>query len=327
MKLSYKNWGLRYARLVGRTPSAWIVFAALIVLPNPTLPTPRRLGMPRVVRDLRADFVGPPTYPVIHTSAPREVSAKGVYVVDADSMVPILVKNSDQPLRPASTTKIMTALVAMDTLEESRVLGSSDARNAIGKTIHLSPAAQFGFEDLLYALLLESGNDVALTLGENYPGGYQTMIRAMNDKAQVMGLAKTVYKNVSGIDEIDHVTTVHDLAVLAVEAMKNPEFKKIVGTREKLITSVDGKSSIRLQTTNELLGKTPGVIGIKTGNTPEAGECLVTAIERDGHTIVIVVLGSKDRFGDTKKLIDWAFANVQWEVVVDSSHLGSTAGT
>lgn len=249
------------------------------------------------------------------SSAPA-VSAKAVYVIDVDSMVPLYVKNPDEPLPPASLTKIMTALVALEIFGDDRVLGARDDGPVIGKTIKLTPKEQFSFSDLLYGLLLESGNDVALALGENYPGGYQRMVETMNAKAHVFGLRDAAFKNVSGIDESGHFMSAHDTAVLTVEAMRNDHFRNIVGTREKTVTGVDGLATRRFVNTNDLLGIVSGVIGVKTGTTPAAGECLVTFVERAGRRIVTVVLGSSDRFLDTRNLIEWAFENHEWKLVL-----------
>lgn len=254
-------------------------------------------------------------YPVpLDQSAPN-VSAEAAYVIDVDSRVPIYGKNQDVSLPPASTTKIMTALVALDAFGDDRILGAKDNGPVIGKTIHLSPREQLPFADLLYGLLLESGNDVALALGENYPGGYQRMVEAMNEKARTLGLRDTTFKNVSGIDEPGHLMSAHDAAILAVEAMRNDHFKTIVGTREKAVSTADGRTARRFVNTNELLGTVDGVLGVKTGTTENAGECLITFIERDGRRIVIVVLGSRDRFLDTRNLIEWAFSNHEWTPV------------
>ena len=283
-----------------------------VFLPNPTLPTPEKLIAPV----LRESSVIPPTpapYPVRSGAGAPAVSAKAAYVVDVDSMVPLYVKNPDEPLPPASLTKIMTALVALETFGDDRVLGATDDGPVIGKTIKLTRSEQFSFSDFLYGLLLESGNDVALALGENYPGGYQHMVSDMNQKARKLNLFRTSFRNASGIDENDHVISARDAAVLAIEAMRNDHFRAIVGTREKTVTAVDGTTSRRFTNTNELIGAVPGVLGVKTGTTDNAGECLVTYVERDGHRIVTVLLGSRNRFAETRNLIEWAFGNHDWK--------------
>jgi len=248
-------------------------------------------------------------YPVNLGSPTPIVTAQGIYIIDIDSMIPIYAKNSDESLRPASTTKIMTALVAMDKFGGNEELASIKSNSAIGKTIHLESGAAFTFSDLLYGLLLESGNDVALALAENYPGGYKAMIQDMNEKAKQLGMDSTNYRNVSGIDQYQHQTTVRDMAILTAEAMRSSSVRAIVGTKEKIITSLDGKNTHKLINTNKLLGNVEGVLGVKTGWTTLAGECLITYVERGGRRIILVVLNSQDRFGETTKLIDWIFGN------------------
>lgn len=251
-------------------------------------------------------------YPVSTNGQTPSVTAQGVYIVDVDSMVPLLAKNPDESLRPASITKVMTALVAIDTFGQSDVVTAKDTAQVIGKAIHLTSGEQVAFEDMLYGLLLESGNDAAYALAENYPGGYQAMIEAMNRKSREFGLENTTYQNVSGVDQFQHETTVRDLTVLTALAMKNELFQTIVGTKDKEILSLDGNTVHRLTNTNELLGMVDGVKGVKTGWTALAGECLVTYLERDGRRVIIVLLGSQDRFGETTQLIDWVFSRHQW---------------
>lgn len=286
---------------------------ALSLLPLPSLPTPKELPPRPILRTANIEFPGMSAYPVNTGRQAPGLTARGIYIVDLDSMVPLLVKNPDLHLRPASTTKIMTALVALDTFGNTNVLTAKDATGAIGKAIHLKSGEQVTFKNMLYGLLLESGNDAAYALAENYPGGYNAMVSAMNEKAMNLGIRDTSFRNVSGVDEFGHETTVHDLAVLTAAAMKNPQFSEVVGTKEKEIESLDGTVIHKLSNTNELLGVVPGVLGVKTGTTELAGESLVTDIERDGHRIILVMLGSQDRFGETKKLITWVFENHKWE--------------
>lgn len=268
-----------------------------------------------MLRESNIVLSAPALYPAQSGVPAPAVSAKAAYVIDLDSMVPLYVKNPDESFPPASLTKIMTALVALDTFGDDRVLGARDDGPVIGKTIKLTQREQFSFSDLLYGLLLESGNDVALALGENYPGGYQQMVETMNTKALAIGLTDTTFKNVSGIDELGHLMSARDAAVLSIEAMRNNHFKAVVGTREKTVSTVDGFATRRFVNTNDLLGVVSGVIGVKTGTTPAAGECLVTYVERGGRRIVTVVLGSQDRFLETTNLIEWAFGNHDWRSI------------
>lgn len=281
-------------------------------MPFPKLETPRELSRP-FLRNADIKLPAISLYPQhIGKQAPT-LTARGIYIVDLDSMIPLLTKSPDMKLRPASTTKIMTALVALDAFGNNKVLTTKDANGAIGKAIHLKSGEQVTFENMLYGLLLESGNDAAYALAENYPGGYDAMVSAMNMKAKSLGMTDTHFKNVSGVDETGHETTVHDLAILTAEAIKNGQFAQVVGTKEKEIKSLDETVVHKLTNTNELLGAVPGVLGVKTGTTALAGQSLVTLVERNGHRVVLVVLGSQNRFSETKILINWVFQNHEWK--------------
>lgn len=246
------------------------------------------------------------------TPAPA-LSARGILVQDVGSKAILLAKNADTPLLPASTTKIMTALIALDYWTDlETVIEVKNEDRAIGQTINLQQGERLTVGSLLKALLIHSGNDAALALADNYDGGYSAFVSGMNAKAKQLHLDNTIYKNPSGIEQYGHVTTPRDLATLASVAMTNPTIAQIVGTKYALITDTTGKIFHPLDSTNELLGVIPGLTGLKTGWTSGAGECLVSYIERDGHAVVVVVLDSLDRFLDTIKLVDWAYLHHNW---------------
>jgi len=168
---------------------------------------------------------------------------------------------------------------------------------------------------LLYGLLVQSANDAATVLAQNYPGGEDAFIAAMNNKAVSLGLTATHFTNASGLDAYGHYTTAHDLALIAAAAMTNPVFKKIVATQGISVSDVDFTITHELTTINQLLGVVPGLAGVKTGWTEQAGECFVAYVDRGGRQFIIVVLGSDDRFGETQQLIDWVFANFQFQLL------------
>jgi D-alanyl-D-alanine carboxypeptidase len=138
----------------------------------------------------------------------------------------------------------------------------------------------------------------------------------MNQKVRDLGLTNTNFVNPTGLDEPMHYSTARDLVRVSVEAMKNPVFAEIVGTKEKVVTSSDGKIVHKLKNINELLGEVDGVLGIKTGWTEGARENLVTYVDRNGQKILIALLGSQDRFGETKEMIDWLYGSYEWNDVV-----------
>jgi len=242
------------------------------------------------------------------------LSAQAVLAIDADSGVTLFEKNADNPVLPASTTKIVTALVALDnySLEEVLTVGKV---NIDGQKMKLIKGEKITVHNLLYGLLVYSANDAAEVLAENFPGGRETFIETMNEEAKEFHLKNTKFYNPTGLDGNGHITTAKDLITISKIAMQNPVFAEIVSTKEKIVKSEDGKVTHHLTNINELLGKVPGVMGIKTGWTEDARENLITYLERNDHKIYIAVLGSQDRFGETKELIDWIFSHYTWREV------------
>jgi len=237
--------------------------------------------------------------------------------VDLDSGVTLYEKDPNKTLLPASTTKIVTALVSRDSYNLDRVLKVGKA-NVVGQKMGLVSGEQLLFPDLLNGLLIYSANDAAEVLASNHPGGRDLFITLMNKKVKDLGLNNTHFSNPTGLDNGAQYVTARDLIVVSKYAMKNPIFAKIVGTKEITVKSVDGRISHRLININKLLGSVEGILGIKTGWTENARENLVTEVSRNGKGVIIVVLGSSDRFGETTELIDWIFENYIWEDVIPS---------
>jgi D-alanyl-D-alanine carboxypeptidase (penicillin-binding protein 5/6) len=244
------------------------------------------------------------TYPVL--------SAQAVLAVDLDSDSVLYEKNPDLPLLPASTTKIVAAMVAMDSYLPSSVITINNIEK-IGQTMGLVTGEEISVDSLLRGLLIASANDAAEALAHDYPGGRSAFILAMNDKADKLNLDNTVFKNPSGLEEEGHVSTARDLIRVSEVAMEYPYFAEIVRIKETSVTSIDGNIKHRLVNINELLGQIDGVLGVKTGWTENARENLITYLERDGRRLMLAVLGSQDRFGETKELIEWIFENYHWE--------------
>ena len=184
-----------------------------------------------------------------------------------------------------------------------------------GQKMGLVSGEEIMFSDLLSGLLIYSANDAAEVLASNYPGGRELFIDLMNKKVKDLGLTNTHFGNPTGLDNGEQYTTTRDLIVVSKYAMKNPVFAELVGTKEKVVKSIDGKYSHKLININKLLGNVDGVTGVKTGWTENARENLVTEVSRDGKKIMIVVLGSSDRFGETTELINWIYGNYTWEEV------------
>ena len=246
------------------------------------------------------------TFPVL--------SAQAVVATDLDSGVALYEKEPDKPLLPASTTKIVTALVAMDYYSPNEVLRVGNIKSE-GQRMRLVVGEEITVDSLLRGLLIASANDAAEVLAQNYPGGKEMFISVMNEKASELNLDNTNFANPSGLDAVGHVSTARDLIRVSAHAMENPYFSEIVGTEKTLVESVDERFAHKLVNINELLGKIDGVLGVKTGWTEEARENLITYVERGGHRVMIAVLGSQDRFGETEELIEWIFDNYEWQDV------------
>ena len=238
------------------------------------------------------------------------VGAPSVAVLD-EATGQLLYGKDERRRRPmASTTKIMTALVALERGQLSQVVTVDlDAADMPGSsTMGLSAGEQLTLLDLLYGLLLPSGNDAALAIGRAVAGSDAAFVDLMNQRAAELGLADTHYANPHGLDAPDHYTTALDLARLTRIALRNPTFAQIVATREK---TVQGKATYRLRNTNRLLSR-PDVEGVKTGTTEAAGQCLVAVVRRDGRRVITVALGSPDHAADSLALADYAFAAYAW---------------
>lgn len=243
-----------------------------------------------------------------------EITATGVVVLDIDAGVYLYKRNEDLSLSPASTTKILTALVALDNYKLDDVVTVKTV-GLDGQVMGLVPGERITVENLLYGALIHSGNDAAWALADYYPGGEPKFVEAMNQKAKELHLTHSTFTNPVGYDDPNHRMTPMDLAQLGAVALNNHIIAKMVAIPQITISDVTHTYFHSLKNVNELLGKIPGVGGIKTGWTTESGENLITLVERNAHRVITVVLHSQDRFGDTSKLIDWIFGNYQWEVL------------
>jgi D-alanyl-D-alanine carboxypeptidase (penicillin-binding protein 5/6) len=253
-------------------------------------------------------------YPVNRTGVlpGEEISATGIVIRDTDSGAFLYTRNENELLAPASTTKILTALVALEIYKPDDIVTVRSPAND-GQTMGLVEGERITVENLLYGTLIHSGNDAAYALADFYPGGVGGFVEKMNQKARELGLTRSIFTNPVGYDDANHKMTPLDLARLASAAENNRTIAKMVAIPAITISDVTHTHFHSLKNVNQLLGKIPGVGGIKTGWTEEAGENLVTLVERNGHRIILVVLKSKDRFGETSKLIEWVFANFEWQ--------------
>ncbi|MBA3724520.1 MAG: D-alanyl-D-alanine carboxypeptidase [Candidatus Levybacteria bacterium] len=249
-------------------------------------------------------------YPFVEALALPKVTANAAIIVDADSQVILFSKNPGLRFSMASTTKIMTALTGLDYYKQDDQLTVKSV-GVEGSGLGLIREDQFAFGDLLYAMMLPSANDAAQTVADNYPGGAEAFVQKMNEKAASLNLSKTHFSDASGLDDDGDYTTVVDLARLASYAITNPTFVDITSTKYKLISNRSLTRQYPLNNLNRLLG-TEGVTGIKTGTTEGAGEVLVTSTVKNGHTYIIVVMQSRNRFSDTNILMNFIEENVKY---------------
>jgi len=200
----------------------------------------------------------------------------------------------------------MTALVALDVYQLDNVLTVTNLKLAPGDAkMGLKNGDQLTVNNLLYGLLIPSGNDAAFVLAENYPD----FINLMNNKAVKLNMTHTHFTNPTGKDEPDHYTTVGDLGLLARVALNTEIIAKIAATYWATTYDVTGLKHYPLQNVNQLLTTYWGTIGLKTGYTQEANQCLIAAVKRGDETLISIVLGSADRFGESMKLLNWGFDN------------------
>lgn len=247
--------------------------------------------------------------PQVNNTIPPLVTAAGVYIVEYDSFTPIYKKNEHAEFYPASTTKIITALVANELYNPDDVV-TVNQPHIEGQVMGLVPGERITVENLLYGALVHSGNDAAYALADGK--GFRFFVEEMNRKAQSFGMANSHFTNPAGLDNIQQKTTPFDLGIAARELLKSPYLRKMVGTKEIIISDVDYNTFHTLTNVNKLLGEIQGLGGLKTGYTEAAGENLVSFYRHNGHDYIIVVMKSDDRFLDTRVLVDWIKSNVTY---------------
>ncbi len=244
-----------------------------------------------------------------YINVPPKVTAKSYGVVNLTDEKVMSTLNADTPLQPASITKIMTAIVALEQYEPDRpVVVPLECTQVVGSKAGLKAYDVLSLQDILYALLVSSGADAACAIS-SISGNPNEFVLKMNEKAKEIGMEDTEFQNEIGLDSAQsQYSTVNDLMKLSRYALKYDTFQKIVGTKEITLRSLNAGNSYKLANTNDLLLSIPGTVGIKTGSTPEAGECLSYMYENPSKNekILIIILGSQNRFGDTQKLLFWA---------------------
>ena len=247
-------------------------------------------------------------------AAPPEISARAAILIEWQTGTVLMEKRGFVRMHPASLTKMMTALVALERGRlEDLVRVSEEAASQPGSSMHLRPGDVFTLEDLLYGLMLVSGNDAAWAIAEHIGKGLASeFFELMNRRAKELGAINTRFENPHGLTHPNHYTTAFDLAVIAKACMRHPFFKQLVATKEKDAIEAESGVLLSLENTNRLLWIVPGADGVKTGTTQAAGQCLVASATRDGMRLLSVVLDSADRWHDTAALLEYGFDNFRY---------------
>lgn len=264
--------------------------------------------LPIVPQEISQDMHALPV--ATNASLSETVSSQAMVVIDKDTKSVLLQRNEAVRFPMASTTKIMTALTALAYYHPDDVL-TIYTDTVEGAAVGFKKNERVTFVDMLYGMMLPSGNDAATAIAENYPGGKEAFVVQMNNNAQALHLYDTHYADATGLNDGGNYTTALDLARLAAYAMDNPFLAEVVATKQKTITNVDKTATYTLTNLNRLLGK-DGIVGVKTGFTEQAGEVLVTAKKQDGHTLIIVIMKSKDRFSDTEDVLATVEKNISF---------------
>ena len=260
------------------------------------------------------------TFDSYAVEAPLSLSAESAVLIDADHQSVIFEKNCDRKMGMASTTKIMTALVAVENCDiKTTIEVSPKAVGIEGSSIYLFASERFTLEELLYALLLRSANDAAAAIAIAVGGSIENFAEMMNERASEMGLQNTHFTNPHGLSDKEHYTSAKDLAIITSYLLKNETLKKIVSTYKITIPFDSEQENPRfLVNHNKLLKSYDGAIGVKTGFTKATGRCLVSAAERDGVTLIAVTLNAPDDWNDHKTMLDFGFDSYESVLIADA---------
>jgi D-alanyl-D-alanine carboxypeptidase (penicillin-binding protein 5/6) len=267
----------------------------------------RRLGILAAVGCI---LFGIPSITVSAAPSAIYTHAKGVALIDVESGRLLYNSNGDKPMKIASLTKIMTAIVAIEHGKLSDMVKTSvRAAGREGSSIYLKKGEEMSLQNLLYGLMLRSGNDAATAIAEHVGGSEEGFVHMMNEKAQMLGLTNTQFMNPHGLDVEGHYSTANDLAKLTAYALKNPIFKTIVKTKVKTAPNPNDKWDYSWKNKNRMLTMYEGADGVKTGYTKQALRCLVSSATRNGQQLAVVTLNDGDDWLDHQKLLDWGFNN------------------
>lgn len=249
-------------------------------------------------------------------------TAASALIMDRDTGRLIYFKNPDVKRYPASTTKIMTALLLLENTEpEDVIVAPHDVKSVRGSSLNLEPGERVSADDMLYALMIRSANDGSYAVAKHISGSVSKFSELMNRRAKEIGCTGTRFNNPHGLNDDKHVTTARDLALMGREAMNNLDFARAVGTRERWITRSVNQKDLLIKSKNKWLEIDPTGNGIKTGWTNPAGRCFVGSAERNDIRLISVVLKSEDWVADTTSLMEWAYARFTRGPLVEAGQI------
>ena len=263
--------------------------------------------------------------PVPPRNGPPIIKAKSAILVDALSGQVLFAQNADELRAPASTTKIMTALLLLEnTKPDDLIQASKTASETDGSSLHLLPGEKLTARDMLYALMLRSANDGCVAVAEHIAGTEAKFADMMTTRAREIGAVNTTFQNANGLNEPPNVTTARDLATIARYAIRIPEFDEVVRTKDYVVNRTSGSMDLLLKNHAKFLWKFPGADGIKTGWTVPAGKCFVGSATWNGWRLISVVLDSPNVVEETSALMKFGFYKFEPIVLAESgNHAGS----
>lgn len=244
------------------------------------------------------------------TSWGMDIKAKSALIMDADSGKVLWARDEKAARFPASTTKIMTALLLLEHCLPDEVITAPDGIEKIEESsLHLKKGEKIDVENMLYALMLRSANDGCVAVAKHISGSVEAFAKLMNERAKQIGCVNTHFNNPNGLNDPKHTTCAYDLALIAREAMKYDLFRRVVRTPKKELKRSINQKDLLVENHNKWLLKDLSADGIKTGYTRDAGKCYVGSATRDGYRIITVILKTEDWQSDHQQMLNWAFKN------------------
>ena len=256
---------------------------------------------------------------------PPNITAKAAIVIDAATGKVLYSKNAEEHHYPASTTKIMSLIVALEHGNlDDLVLASKNAASTEGSTLWLTQGEKLKMIDLLYGVMLISGNDATVAIAEHISGSVENFAKLMTEKAHAIGANDTNFTNSSGLPDLNHFTTAHDLARIAAYGYKIPLFTEIISTKHKVIPWAGKEYDRDLYNENRMLWLSDGGNGVKTGYTDAAGRCLVSGAKRNGIQLIAIVLDSETMWDDSLALLNFGFSQVKPKTIFNQADILKT---